>query len=165
MGVMSTTTTSKLILATLTVVLAAATACGDDGDVATSPSPAPAEAEAGVDGALAGVILPADPAVGMRYRQEYLAGEAEDNGQILGVDEQAEVPAGHFDDAILTKDTITIEPDVLEYKLYARDVGPVLVFGVSGGGGREELVELTTVDDAIATAAGTTPLGEPYLGG
>jgi hypothetical protein len=121
--------------------------------------------EAGVDGALAGVILPADPAVGMRYRQEYLAGEAEDNGEILGVDEQAEVPAGHFDDAILTKDTITIEPDVLEYKLYARDVGPVLVFGVSGGGGREELVELTTVDDAIATAAGTTPLGEPYLGG
>ncbi len=121
--------------------------------------------EAGVDGALAGVILPADPAVGMRYRQEFLAGEAEDNGEILGVDEQAEVPAGHFDDAILTKDTITIEPDVLEYKLYARDVGPVLVFGVSGGGGREELVELTTVDDAIATAAGTTPLGEPYLGG
>ena len=74
----------------------------------------------------------------------------------------AEVPAGHFDDVLLTKDTITIEPDVLEYKLYAPGVGPVLVLGVSGGGGREELVEITTVSDRVARAAGTTPLGEPY---
>jgi hypothetical protein len=29
---------------------------------------------------------------------------------------------------------------VLEYKLYARGVGLVLALGVSGGGGREELV-------------------------
>lgn len=40
--------------------------------------------------------------------------------------------AGHYDDALLTKDTITIQPDVLEYKLYAPGVGPVLIFGVSG---------------------------------
>ncbi|MFN2388467.1 MAG: hypothetical protein ABR575_02495 [Actinomycetota bacterium] len=32
---------------------------------------------------------------------------------------------------LLTKDTITIEPDVLEYKLYARGVGPVLILGIS----------------------------------
>ena len=121
--------------------------------------------EAGVDGALPGIIMPADPVDGMRYRQEYYAGEAEDNGEILSVEEQVEVPTGHYDDAILTKDTITIEPDVVEYKLYARDVGPVLVFGVSGGGGREELVGFTTIDDTIAAAAGTTPLGEPYLDG
>lgn len=119
--------------------------------------------EAGVDGALPGIIMPAEPAVGMAYRQEYYEGEAEDNGEILSIEEQAEVPAGHFDDVLLTKDTITIEPDVLEYKLYARAVGPVLVFGVSGGGGREELVEVTTVDDETARAAGTTPLGESYL--
>lgn len=119
--------------------------------------------EAGVDGALPGVIMPGDPVAGMRYRQEYYAGEAEDNGEILSTEEQAEVPAGFYDDVILTKDTITIEPDVLEYKLYARDIGPVLVFGVSGGAGREELVELAQVDDAVAEAAGTTPLGEQYL--
>jgi hypothetical protein len=52
---------------------------------------------------------------------------------------------------------------VLEYKLYAPGVGPVLVFGVSGGGGREELIEFTTVNDDIARAAATTPLGESYL--
>jgi hypothetical protein len=118
--------------------------------------------EAGVDGAMAGVIMPAEPVVGMAYRQEYYKGEAEDNGKVLSLDEMAEVPAGHFDQALLTKDTITIEPKVLEYKLYAPDVGPVLTLGVSGGGGREELLEHTTVSTAVATAAGETPLGEPY---
>ncbi|MFJ3407165.1 hypothetical protein [Promicromonospora sp. NPDC090134] len=118
--------------------------------------------EAGTDGALPGVIMPGEPAVGMDYRQEYLKGEAEDKGEVLSLDEQAEVPAGHYNRALLTKDTITIEPDVLEYKLYAPGVGPVLVLGVSGGGGREELVEVSTVPADTAHAAGTTPLGESY---
>ena len=39
--------------------------------------------EAGVDGAQAGVIMPADPTVGQVYRQEYYAGVAEDNGAVL----------------------------------------------------------------------------------
>jgi hypothetical protein len=116
--------------------------------------------EAGVDGALAGVIVPADPADDMRYRQEYYEGEAEDNGEVLSVDEEVEVPAGHFSNALLTKDTNALEPDVLEYKLYAPDVGPVLALGVSGGGGREELVKLEEVATRIARAAGTTPLGQ-----
>ncbi len=118
--------------------------------------------EAGVDGAMAGVIMPGAPEVGLAYRQEYYEGEAEDNGEILSVQEQAEVPSGHYEDVLLTKDTITIEPDVLEYKLYAPGTGPVLVFGVSGGGGREELVRMTTVSESEAREAGTTPLGQPY---
>lgn len=115
-----------------------------------------------MDGALPGIIMPANPEPGMRYRQEYYAGEAEDNGEILSIEEQIDVPYGHFDDAILTKDTITIEPDVLEYKLYARDVDVVSALGISGGGGREELVAVETVDEATARLAGTTPLGELY---
>ncbi|HEU4912213.1 MAG TPA: hypothetical protein VFV76_09960 [Actinomycetes bacterium] len=118
--------------------------------------------EAGVDGALPGIIMPADPQPGMAYRQEYYQGEAEDNGEVLSLEEMAEVPFGQFDDMLLTKDTITIEPDVLEYKLYAPDVGPVLTFGVSGGAGREELVDLQTVDAQAAKAAGTAPLGQTY---
>ena len=121
--------------------------------------------EAGVDGALAGIIMPADPVDGMQYRQEYYQGEAEDNGEILSTEEQVDVQAGHYDDVILTKDTITIEPDVVEYKLYAGGVGPVLVFGVSGGGGREELVAFGQADQAVAEAAGTSQLGESYLAG
>ena len=115
--------------------------------------------EAGVDGALPGVIMPASPEDGMRYRQEFYAGHAEDNGEVLSTDEMATVPAGFFDDVVLTKDTSAIEPRVLEYKLYARGVGPVLVLGVSGGGGREELVEV----DRAPASAGIGPLGSPNV--
>ena len=91
--------------------------------------------EAGVDGALPGVVMPADPTAGLEYRQEYYAGEAEDNGAVLATGQQVEVPQGHFDDALLTADTNALEPEVLEYKLYAPDVGLVLTLDVSGGAG------------------------------
>lgn len=118
--------------------------------------------EAGVNGGLPGVIMPAEPEAGMAYRQEYYKGKAEDNGAILATGQQAEVAAGHYDDALLSADTSTIEPDVLEYKLYAPDVGLVLTLEASGGAGREELVSSTKVSAAIAKAAGTAPLGKPY---
>lgn len=114
--------------------------------------------EAGVNGALPGIAIPADPAPGMKYRQEYYQGEAEDNGEILSIAEMVDVPLGHFDSVLLTKDTITIDPEVLEYKLYARDVGPVLTLDVSGGAGRAELVRMETVSDG----SGTGPLGQPH---
>jgi len=113
--------------------------------------------EAGVDGAQPGIIMPAEPAPEQRYRQEYLEGEAEDNGQVLSAEERVEVPAGSNDDAVLTKDTNALEPEVLEYKLYARDVGMALALGVSGGGGREELVSV----DEVGAEAGIGPLGSP----
>jgi hypothetical protein len=116
--------------------------------------------EAGVDGALPGIIMPADPKDGMQYRQEYYKGKAEDNGEVLSTDEMAQSPFGQFDNALLTKDTITIEPNVLEYKLYAKGVGPVLTLGVSGGpGSREELIDLDTASQKETAEAGTAPLG------
>ena len=118
--------------------------------------------ESGVDGALPGVIMPADPAVGMEYRQEYYEGQAEDNGEVLGLGQQAEAPIGHYEGALLTADTNAIEPDVNEYKLYAPDIGLVLAFDVSGGASREELVSTKKVSSATANAAGTAPLGTPY---
>jgi hypothetical protein len=96
--------------------------------------------EAGVDGAQPGIIVPADPRVGMTYRQEYYAGEAEDEGEILSVDERAEVLFGSFGNLLMTKDTTPLDPEMFEHKFYAEGVGPVLVLGLSGGGGREELV-------------------------
>jgi hypothetical protein len=98
--------------------------------------------EAGVDGAQAGVIMPAKPRPGQRYRQEYYKGQAEDKGTIVSLREQAEVPFGHFrrGRVLMTKDTNPLEPKVLEFKFYARGIGPVLAVGVSGGADREELV-------------------------
>jgi hypothetical protein len=99
--------------------------------------------EAGVDGAQPGVIMLAQPRPGLAYRQEHYAGEAEDRAKVLSVDEQAEVPFGHFTDVVLTKDLGPLEPRVLEYKLYAPGVGPVLTLDVSGASGREELIAFT----------------------
>ena len=96
--------------------------------------------EAGVDGAQAGIIVPADPEVGMTYRQEYYAGEAEDEGEVLSLDERAEVPFGSFDNLLMTKDTTPLEPDILEHKFYAEGAGPILALGLSGGVSREELL-------------------------
>jgi hypothetical protein len=97
--------------------------------------------EAGADGAQAGVLVPGSPTVGLAYRQEYLEGEAEDAGEILSLDEQVSVPFGSFTDVLMTKDWTPLDPDILEHKFYAPGVGPVLALDVSGGSGREELVE------------------------
>ena len=99
--------------------------------------------EAGVDGAQPGIALPANPEPGMTYRQEYYAGQAEDEAKVLALDSKAEVPFGHFTDVLQTRDTNPLEPKVEENKLYARDVGPVLTLDLSGGTGREELLAYT----------------------
>jgi hypothetical protein len=96
--------------------------------------------EAGVDGAQAGVIMPAHPRPGLRYRQEYYEGQAEDRAKVMSLREQAEVPFGHFRPVLMTREVNPIEPRVLEFKFYARGVGPVLAVSVSGGADREELV-------------------------
>ena len=118
--------------------------------------------EAGADGALAGVIMPAEPEPGMSYRQEWYEGQAEDNGEVLATGQQAQVAAGHYDRALLTADTNTLEPRVLEYKLYAPGVGLVLTLDASGGSAREELVSTRTVGAGVARRAATAPLGTPY---
>ena len=101
--------------------------------------------EAGVDGAQPGIAVPADPEPGTGYRQEYLADEAEDEAVVLSVSEQVEVPAGRYTDALLTRDTTPLEPEVSELKFYVLDVGPVMALQVSGGTSREVLVESTRV--------------------
>ena len=100
--------------------------------------------EAGVDGAQAGVALPADPQVGMHYRQEYYKGQAEDEGKVLSVSERAEVPFGRFSQVLMTRDTTPLEPNLVEHKFYAENVGPVLATTISGGSDREELLSYRT---------------------
>jgi hypothetical protein len=99
--------------------------------------------EAGRDGADAGIAMPAHPYVGLTYREEYYKGQAEDRSKVLAVDQQVQSPAGHFTGAILTDDYSPIEPDISEYKLYAKGVGPVVAVSVSGESEREDLVSYT----------------------
>jgi hypothetical protein len=100
--------------------------------------------EAGVDGALPGIALPANPVVGLSYREEYSKGEAEDQSRVLALDAQVEVGAGHFTGVLMTEDFSPIEPRVSELKFYAKGSGQaVLAIDVSGGSEREELVKYT----------------------
>ena len=97
----------------------------------------------GVDGAQPGVIVPANPKQGMKYREEYYAGHAEDAAEILNVDSQVQVPFGRYHGALLTRNYSAIEPAVEEMKLYAKGVGPVMELLVSGGSGRTELLSFS----------------------
>lgn len=97
--------------------------------------------EAGIDGALPGIVMPAGPTVtGRGYRQEWYPGEAEDLGEVIAVDGTANVPAGAFDDVVRTRDWTPLEPDVVEEKTYARDVGFVHERKVGGDGAGTEVV-------------------------
>lgn len=102
--------------------------------------------EAGVDGALPGIVMPADPTIGQAYRQEYLPGEAEDMGEVIRQGESETVPFGSFDDLLVTRDWTPLEPDTIEEKYYAPGVGLVLEVKTAGGEGRVELVEHTPGD-------------------
>jgi len=110
----------------------------EDGSVSTQGS-----WEAGVNGALPGIIMYADPQIGQAYRQEFHEGEAEDVAEVVRNGETTEVAAGRFEDLLVILEWNPIEPDALEEKLYARDVGPVLEQTVRGDDQRVELVEHT----------------------
>jgi hypothetical protein len=96
--------------------------------------------EHGVDGAYAGVAIPAEPRPGLKYRQEFYEGEAEDRAEVMSVTSSVAVPAGKFEDCLETSDTTPLEPGVEERKFYAKGVGPVLNQKVSPERFREELV-------------------------
>jgi hypothetical protein len=102
--------------------------------------------EAGVDGAQAGLVMPATPRVGDGYAQEHREGVAEDRAEILSVDERRVVPFGRYDDVVQTEDTTPLEPGLVEHKYYARGVGVVLEEDVSGGSEVVELVGLRRPD-------------------
>lgn len=97
--------------------------------------------EAGVDGAQAGLAMPAVPRVGDGYQQELLEGVAEDRAEVLALDEQREVAGVDHGDLLVTEDTSPLEPGLVERTYYAPGLGPVLTETVSGGDERVELVE------------------------
>jgi hypothetical protein len=99
--------------------------------------------EAGVDGAQPGVIMPAQPRRGVSYREEYYKGHAEDRARVVSLREKAEVPAGYYKRVLMTREWNPLSSRTLEFKFYARGVGPVLAVSVSGGSDREDLVRYT----------------------
>ena len=88
--------------------------------------------QAGVDGARAGIFMPAHPKVGQSFRQEYLKGHAEDHFAVIQLTGRS----------LLTKEWTPLEPDTLDHKLYKRGTGLVIEETVKGGNERWRLTDI-----------------------
>ena len=102
---------------------------------------------AGEEGALPGIIMPADPKVGDSYRQEYYKGEAEDMAEVIslngtGLNDAVSTPYGSFsEDVLVTKDWNPLEPDILEHKYYAPGIGLIGETKITGPSEKIELID------------------------
>jgi hypothetical protein len=98
--------------------------------------------QAGVDGARAGIFMPAHPRRGQTGIQELLKGEAEDRFRVLSRSASVRTPAAASRHALLTREWTPLEPGVVDHKYYASGIGTVLEETVRGG---DELNELVAV--------------------
>ena len=97
---------------------------------------------AGVDGAQAGVFMPAHPRVGFSARQEYYKGHAEDRFRVLSISARVHTPGASSRHALLTKEWTPLEPAVLDHKYYVHGIGTVLEQTVRGGDERNVLISV-----------------------
>ncbi len=81
--------------------------------------------ETGVNGALPGYIMEANPLVDDHYYQEYLVGEAEDHALVVGVGKMHSIPLGTFNGVLRTRD-FTTSVETYGEKFYAPNVGTIL---------------------------------------
>ncbi|NOT00963.1 MAG: hypothetical protein HOP29_10080 [Phycisphaerales bacterium] len=95
--------------------------------------------EAGLDVAGSGVIarpgmqMRASPAAGDVYHQEYYAGSAEDQGEVVALDVSVTLGDGTDYTCLQVRDFTLLHPGADEYKYYAPGVGLVLEEPVAGG--------------------------------
>jgi hypothetical protein len=78
---------------------------------------------AGEKGARAGLIMPGNPRVGMRYYQEIAPGVALDRAEIVSLDETLETPAGVFFSSLKTQEGTALNTNEKEFKTYAPGIG------------------------------------------
>jgi hypothetical protein len=84
--------------------------------------------EAGVDDALPGAIMLANPAVGDNYYQEFAPNsDALDQATVISLDEAISLGDVTFTDVLQTLETSELEPDAREFKYYAPGIGLILV--------------------------------------
>ena len=100
--------------------------------------------KAGVDGAVAGIIMEAVPTVPDGYRQEFYADHAEDTAWVLSLGNAITVPYGRLHHVLLTMEWTRLEPDVVDQKYYARGIGLVAEVAVAGDQEVAKLVQFET---------------------
>ncbi len=77
----------------------------------------------GKDTSIPGVILPAHPKVGDRFKSEDVSKEIDECDEVVSISETTTVPAGTFTDCVKVKETLG--DGKVEYKYYAPGVGVV----------------------------------------
>jgi len=97
---------------------------------------------AGVNGAQAGIFMPAHPRTGQSGRQEYYKGHAEDHYRVLSLSATVRVPGAASRRALLTEEWTPLEPGVRDHKFYVLGIGTVLEQTVKGGDERNTLVSV-----------------------
>jgi len=101
--------------------------------------------KAGVDGALPGIVMLAEPLPGVCYQQEYSEGEAEDMGKVLRLNASVSLESENFDDfedCLKTKEWTPLEPGEIEHKYYAPGLGLVFIEELKEKTVKVELVEV-----------------------
>ena len=78
---------------------------------------------AGEGEAKAGLIMPGDPSVGMKYYQEIAPDVALDRAEVVSLDEDLEVPAGDVCECLKTKEGTALNLLEREFKTYAPGIG------------------------------------------
>lgn len=78
---------------------------------------------AGEGDAQAGLIMPGNPAVGMKYYQEIAPGVAMDRAEVLSLDEVLKTPAGDFPNSLKTQEGTALNLLEKEFKTYALGIG------------------------------------------
>jgi hypothetical protein len=96
----------------------------------------------GVDGAQAGIFMPAHPKVGQTFRQEFYKGHAEDHFKILSKKARVRVPAASSKRALKTREWTPLEPTVVSNKLYVKGIGAVREVDTKGSDEHLELVSV-----------------------
>ena len=98
----------------------------------------------GIDGAKAGLLVPADPQIGAAYRQEWAIAEAEDLAEVLSLTASESTPGASCNGTCLqTREFTPLEPEVEENKFYVENVGVIVAFDVAEPDEREELIRFT----------------------
>jgi hypothetical protein len=78
---------------------------------------------AGENGAKAGLMMPGEPVLGMKYYQEIAPGVAMDRAEIVSLDDDFETPAGTFSNSLRTTEGTALNPLEREDKTYAPGIG------------------------------------------
>lgn len=99
--------------------------------------------QAGVKGAVAGLIMPADPRPTDAYRQEFWRGHAEDQAWIVDNDQTLQVPLGTFHRVVRSYEWSRLEKGNVSVKFYARGLGIVSEHDIAGGTENFKLVSVT----------------------